>query len=92
MWVAQYYNTQKPRNFPNSGLGTIDYGMGSAMGRQRRRGNYRRRGGFGMNLNELATAVSQNLPLIVVILNNGVLGMIRQWQNIFFEITLWQAT
>lgn len=90
MWVAQYYNFKKPRTFQTSGgLGTMGYGMGAAMGAAMATGNrtvlFTGDGSFGMNLNELATAVSQNLPLIIVILNNGVLGMIRQWQNIFFE-------
>lgn len=90
MWVAQYYNFKKPRTFQTSGgLGTMGYGMGAAIGAAVATGNktvlFTGDGSFGMNLNELATAVSQNLPLIIVILNNGVLGMIRQWQNLFFE-------
>lgn len=90
MWVAQYYNFKKPRTHQSSGgLGTMGYGMGAAIGATMATGNrtvlFTGDGSFGMNLNELATAVSQNLPLIVVILNNGMLGMIRQWQNLFFD-------
>lgn len=90
MWVAQYYNFKNPRTLLTSGgLGTMGYGMGAAIGAAVATGNktvlFTGDGSFGMNLNELATAVSQNLPLIIVVLNNGVLGMIRQWQNLFFE-------
>ncbi len=90
MWVAQYYNFKKPRTLQTSGgLGTMGYGMGAAIGAAMATGNktvlFTGDGSFGMNLNELATAVSQELPLIIVVLNNGVLGMIRQWQNLFFE-------
>ena len=90
MWVAQYYNFKKPRTHQTSGgLGTMGYGMGAAIGATMGTGNrtvlFTGDGSFGMNLNELATAVSQNLPIIVVILNNGMLGMIRQWQNLFFD-------
>lgn len=90
MWVSQYYNFKNPRTLQTSGgLGTMGYGMGAAIGATMATGNrtvlFTGDGSFGMNLNELATAVSQNLPLIIVILNNGRLGMIRQWQNLFFE-------
>lgn len=90
MWVAQYYNFKNPRTFQTSGgLGTMGYGMGAAIGAAMGTGNrtvlFTGDGSFGMNLNELATAVSENLPLIIVILNNGRLGMIRQWQNLFFQ-------
>ena len=90
MWVAQYYKFQKPRTLQTSGgLGTMGYGMGAAMGAAIATGNrtvlFTGDGSFGMNLNELATAVSEKLPLVIVVLNNGVLGMIRQWQNLFFE-------
>jgi acetolactate synthase-1/2/3 large subunit len=63
--------------------------MGAAIGAAMATGNrtvlFTGDGSFGMNLNEMATAVSQNLPLVVVILNNGMLGMIRQWQSLFFD-------
>lgn len=90
MWVAQYYNFKKPRTLQTSGgLGTMGYGMGAAIGAAMATGEktvlFTGDGSFGMNLNEMATAVSQKLPLIIVVLNNGVLGMIRQWQNLFFE-------
>ncbi|WMI81865.1 biosynthetic-type acetolactate synthase large subunit [Anaerotignum sp. MB30-C6] len=90
MWVAQYYNFKNPRTLQTSGgLGTMGYGMGAAIGATMATGNktilFTGDGSFGMNLNELATAVSENLPLIIVILNNGRLGMIRQWQNLFFD-------
>lgn len=90
MWVTQYYNFKKPRTLQTSGgLGTMGYGMGAAIGAAMATGSktvlFTGDGSFGMNLNELATAVSQNLPIIIVVLNNGVLGMIRQWQNLFFE-------
>ena len=90
MWVAQYYNFKKPRtHFTSGGLGTMGYGMGAAIGAAMATGNptvlFTGDGSFGMNLNELSTAVSQNLPLVVVILNNGMLGMIRQWQSLFFD-------
>lgn len=90
MWVAQYYNFKKPRtHLTSGGLGTMGYGMGAAIGGAIATGNptvlFTGDGSFGMNLNEMATAVSQNLPLIVVIFNNKVLGMIRQWQSLFFN-------
>ncbi len=91
MWAAQFCRLEKPRTLLTSGgLGTMGFGMGAAIG-----GSIATNGGrtilftgdgsFGMNLNELATAVTNNLPLIVVIFNNGVLGMVRQWQTIFYD-------
>ena len=90
MWVAQYYNFKAPRtHLTSGGLGTMGYGMGAAIGATMATGKktvlFTGDGSFGMNLNELATAVSEKLPLVVVILNNGVLGMIRQWQGLFFD-------
>ena len=97
MWVAQNYPFEKPRTFLTSGgLGTMGFGMGAAiggcMGRALARGTQPEKtvlftgdGSFGMNLNELATAVTQRLPLVVIIMNNGVLGMVRQWQSLFFD-------
>jgi acetolactate synthase-1/2/3 large subunit len=92
MWVAQEYPFKAPRSFLTSGgLGAMGFGMGAAIGACMSLGGHGRRtvlftgdGSFGMNLNELATAVSQRLPLVVVILNNGVLGMVRQWQTLFY--------
>lgn len=91
LWTIQSYKFQKPRTLLTSGgLGTMGYGLGAAIGGCI--GNNRERtilftgdGSFGMNLNELATAVSQNLPIIIIIMNNGVLGMVRQWQKAFYE-------
>ena len=90
MWTAQRYPFKTPRTFLTSGgLGTMGYGMGAAIGAAAATGRtsvlFTGDGSFGMNLNELATAVSQNTPLVVVILNNGVLGMVRQWQTLFFD-------
>ncbi len=91
MWVSQYYRFRKPRTFLTSGgLGTMGFGMGAAIGGCIGSGKQRTvlftgDGSFGMNLNELATAVSNKLPVVVLIFNNGVLGMVRQWQNAFYK-------
>ncbi len=90
MWTAQRYPFRKPRTFLTSGgLGTMGYGMGATIGAAMARGKrsvlFTGDGSFGMNLNELATAVSYNTPIVIVIMNNGVLGMVRQWQTLFFE-------
>ncbi len=90
MWVAQHYKFEKPRTFISSGgLGTMGFGLGAAIGAsvatEKTVVLFTGDGSFGMNLNELATAVSINAPVIVVIMNNGVLGMVRQWQTLFFE-------
>lgn len=89
MWTAQYINFEKNRKFVSSGgLGTMGYGLGAAIGAQTATGKrtvlVTGDGSFGMNLNELATAVTYNLPVVIVLLNNGVLGMVRQWQTLFF--------
>jgi acetolactate synthase-1/2/3 large subunit len=90
MWAAQRYPLTKPRTFLTSGgLGTMGFGMGAAIGAAKATGKtvtlFTGDGSFGMNLNELATAVSQKVPLVIVIMNNGVLGMVRQWQTLFFD-------
>lgn len=90
MWAAQRYPLKAPRTFLTSGgLGTMGFGMGAAIGAatasSKRSLLFTGDGSFGMNLNELATAVSMNLPLVIVIMNNGVLGMVRQWQTLFFD-------
>lgn len=90
MWVAQHYKFEKPRTFVSSGgLGTMGFGLGAAIGSyiatEKPVVLFTGDGSFGMNLNELATAVSCNVPVIVVIMNNGVLGMVRQWQTLFFN-------
>ena len=89
MWTAQYAEFGMARRFASSGgLGTMGYGLGAAIGAQVGSGDktvlITGDGSFGMNLNELATAVSYNCPVITVIMNNGVLGMVRQWQTLFF--------
>lgn len=89
MWTAQRYPLKKPRTFLTSGgLGTMGYGLGAAIGAAAASGKYSvlftGDGSFGMNLNELATSVSQGLPVVIVIMNNGVLGMVRQWQTLFY--------
>ncbi|MBQ9149029.1 MAG: biosynthetic-type acetolactate synthase large subunit, partial [Oscillospiraceae bacterium] len=90
MWAARYLNFKTPRRFISSGgLGTMGFGMGAAMGAAMGTGEkavlVTGDGSFGMNLNELATAVAENIPLIIVVLNNSVLGMVRQWQTLFFD-------
>ena len=90
MWTAQYVKFDRPRRFVSSGgLGTMGFGLGAAIGARVATNDttvlVTGDGSFGMNLNELATAVSHNIPLIVVIMNNTVLGMVRQWQTLFFE-------
>lgn len=90
MWTAQRYPLKKPRTFLTSGgLGTMGYGLGAAVGATVATGKrsvlFTGDGSFGMNLNELATCVSQGLPVVIVIMNNGVLGMVRQWQTFFFD-------
>ena len=90
MWTAQKYHFETPRTLmTSSGLGTMGYGMGAAIGACVATGKrtvlFTGDGSFGMNLNEMTTAVSQKLPLIVVVLNNGVLGMVRQWQAAFYN-------
>ena len=90
MLAAQYYSFVRPRSFLSScGLGTMGYGMGAANGAAV--GNPDRRvalitgdGSFHMNMAELAVAVSNRLPIVVVIMNNGVLGMVHQWQKLFY--------
>jgi len=90
MWTAQFYPFQQPRTFITSGgLGTMGFGMGAAIGACIGSGKktvlITSDGSFHMNMNELATAVSNRLPLVVLVLNNSVLGMVRQWQTMFFD-------
>lgn len=90
MWVAQRFPFTGPRTFLTSGgLGTMGFGLGAAIGAVAATGKrtvlFTGDGSFGMNLNELATAVSINAPIVIVIMNNGVLGMVRQWQTLFFD-------
>lgn len=91
MWAAQFYEFEKPRTFLTSGgLGTMGFGMGAALGAQiahpsARVVNFAGDGSFMMNCNELATIAHYNLPILVVVLNNNTLGMVRQWQTIFYD-------
>lgn len=91
MWAAQYYKYSRPRTLLTSGgLGTMGYGLGAAIGAQvanpdRQVVNFAGDGCFRMNMNEIATAARQKLPLIEVIVNNHVLGMVRQWQDLFYD-------
>jgi len=89
MWTAQYVKFDSTRRFVSSGgLGTMGFGLGAAIGARVATGDttvlITGDGSFGMNLNELATAVSHNIPIVIVLVNNGVLGMVRQWQTLFF--------
>lgn len=98
MWTAMYYKFNRPRTFISSGgLGTMGYGLGAAIGTQianpeKRVINIAGDGSFAMNCNELATIVSNRLPIIVIIMNNNVLGMVRQWQKLFYEGRYSQTT
>lgn len=91
MWAAQYCGRIKPRHFITSGgLGTMGFGFGAAMGAQVAMPDNRvvmitGDGSFHMNMNEMCTAVSFGLPIVVVVMNNHVLGMVRQWQTLFYE-------
>ena len=91
MWASQYYHYSEPRTFLSSGgLGTMGYGLGACIGAKTGRPekicvNIAGDGCFRMNMNELATASRYNIPIIQVIINNHVLGMVRQWQTLFFE-------
>ena len=97
MWTAQYYAFEKPRTFISSGgLGTMGYGMGAAIGAcvgtGRKTVLVTGDGSFHMNLNELCTAVSQNLPLVILLMDNNTLGMVRQWQTLFYGKRYSQTT
>ena len=91
MWAAQYYKYSRPRTLLTSGgLGTMGYGLGAAIGAQvgnpdKQVVNFAGDGCFRMNMNEIATASREKLPLIEVIVNNHVLGMVRQWQDLFYN-------
>ncbi len=90
LWAAQFYKYTRPRQFISSGgLGTMGYGLGACIGAQigspeKKVINIAGDGSFRMNCNELATAVEYKLPVIIAILNNQVLGMVRQWQQLFY--------
>ncbi len=90
MWAAQNLSFRTPRRFVSSGgLGTMGFGLGAAIGAafgtRERSVLITGDGSFGMCLNELATAVTYNVPVVILIMNNGVLGMVRQWQTLFFD-------
>ncbi len=90
MWAAQYYHYVRPRTFLSSGgLGTMGYGLGACIGAQLGQPdklciNIAGDGCFRMNMNELATASRYNIPIIQLVINNHVLGMVRQWQTLFY--------
>ncbi|MBQ0059665.1 MAG: biosynthetic-type acetolactate synthase large subunit [Lachnospiraceae bacterium] len=98
MWASQYYRYTEPRTFLSSGgLGTMGYGLGAAIGAQVARPdkqviNIAGDGCFRMNMNELLTAARYNIPMIEVVINNSVLGMVRQWQNLFYDKRFSQTT
>lgn len=91
MWAAQYFKFSKPRTLLTSGgLGTMGYGLGAAIGaqtanRDKQVINIAGDGCFRMNMNEIATAAREKLPLIEIIINNHVLGMVRQWQTLLYD-------
>lgn len=90
MWAAQYYKYKNPHTFLTSGgLGTMGYGLGAALGakmgkKDKKVFNIAGDGCFRMNMNEIATATRYNIPIIEVIINNHVLGMVRQWQDLYY--------
>ena len=91
MWTAQYYDFERPRSLITSGgLGAMGFGMGAAIGAalgkpERKTILITGDGGFHMSLSELATLSRYNIPVVVIVMNNGVLGMVRQWQKVFYD-------
>ena len=98
MWAAQYYRYKNPRSFLSSGgLGTMGYGLGASLGAKtgcpdKVVVNIAGDGSFAMNLNELITAQAHNIPIIELVINNNVLGMVRQWQRLFYNKHFSQTT
>ena len=98
MWTAQYFNFKTPRTLISSGgLGTMGFGLGAAIGAkvanpEKTVFNIAGDGSFGMNCNEFATAVKYNIPIKVIVMNNNALGMVRQWQSLFYEARYSQTT
>lgn len=91
MWAAQYYKCRNPRSFISSGgLGTMGYGLGAALGAKtgnpdKTAVNMAGDGSFAMNLNELISAAAHGINIIEIVMNNNVLGMVRQWQRLFYS-------
>ncbi len=98
MWTAEFYNFRKPRSFASSGgLGTMGYGLGAAIGckvgnPEKVVVNCAGDGSFYMNMNELTTLAKYQLPVIELVFNNSVLGMVRQWQKLFYNSRFSQTT
>lgn len=98
MWAAQYYRYKNPRSFISSGgLGTMGFGLGASLGAKvgcpdKTVVNIAGDGSFAMNLNELITAYAHNIPIIQLVINNNVLGMVRQWQRLFYNKHFSQTT
>ena len=98
MWAEQFYSFKEPRHFISSGgLGTMGYGFGAAIGAQianpdKQVVNIAGDGSFHMNCNELVTAYKYNVPMIELLFNNNVLGMVRQWQRLFYNCRFSQTT
>lgn len=97
IWATQGYTFKEPKRFLTSGgLGAMGYGFGAAIGasvaKSKQVFNIAGDGSFKMNCNELATVVEYNIPVKIIVLNNGVLGMVRQWQNLFYEKKFSQTT
>ena len=97
MWAAQFFAAEKPRQFLTSGgLGTMGYSMGAAIGASFGTGKLSTvvvgDGCFNMNMNELSTAVTQGVPMVILLMDNSVLGMVRQWQKIFYGRRFSQTT
>jgi acetolactate synthase I/II/III large subunit len=98
MWTAQYFNFKTPRTLISSGgLGTMGFGLGAAIGAKvanpdKTVFNIAGDGSFGMNCNEFATAVKYNISIKVIVMNNNALGMVRQWQSLFYEARYSQTT
>ena len=98
MWTAEFYNFKLPRSFASSGgLGTMGYGLGAAIGckvgnAERTVVNIAGDGSFYMNMNELTTLAKYQLPVIELVFNNSVLGMVRQWQRLFYNCHFSQTT
>lgn len=98
MWTAQYFNFKTPRTLISSGgLGTMGFGLGAAIGVKvaspnKTVFNIAGDGSFGMNCNEFATVVKYNIPIKIIVMNNNALGMVRQWQSLFYEARYSQTT